>query len=188
MTSFPGDRSIRRRSIQRSGLRLRCTAAALVLAAACQTARAAAADGDPWWDVTAPGHWRVAVSPFTQHLHNKPEYEYVWAVGVERQRDDAWMYGVSYINNSFGQPTGYVYAGRQYPDVFEVRRLYLQWTAGVLYGYKGEYQHRVPLNYGGFAPAVIGSIGWHFDPHLSAQLNKAGVTGPVMVQLSYEWR
>ncbi len=92
------------------------------------------------------------------------------------------MYGVSYINNSFGQPTGYVYAGRQCPDVFEVRKLYLQWTAGVLYGYKGEYQHRVPLNYGGFAPAVIGSIGWHVDPQLSAQLDKAGVTGPVMVQ------
>jgi hypothetical protein len=180
------------RAILRAGLRSRLAfarGAALAAACLCRAAIALPADGDePWWDVTAPGHWRLAVSPFTQHFRHKPEYEYVWAVGLERQREDKWMYGVTYLDNSFGQPCGYVYAGQQYGNLFDVGELFFQWTAGLLYGYKGEYQHRVPLNYGGFAPIAIVSLGWRFDPNLSAQLNKAGITGPVMLQLSYEWR
>lgn len=162
--------------------------AALLAACCCQAAVAEEADSPPWWDVTAPGYWRLAVSPFTQHLHHKPEYEYVWAVGIERQRPDKWMYGLSYINNSFGQPCGYLYVGQQYEDIFDVKKLFFQWTAGLLYGYKGPYQHRVPLNVDGFSPGAVISIGWRFDANLSAQLNKVGVSGPVMLQLSYEWR
>jgi hypothetical protein len=68
-----------------------------------------------------------------------------------------------------------------------VQPLFFQWTAGLLYGYKGKYQHRVPLNYGGFSPGVVVSLGWRFDANLSAQINKVGGTG-AMLQLSYEWR
>ena len=86
-----------------------------------------------------PGRWRLALGPFTQHLHDKPEYEYVWSVAIERQRDDGWMYGASYFSNSFGQACGYLYVGEQVTQLFEVRELFFQWSAGLIYGYKGEY-------------------------------------------------
>jgi hypothetical protein len=153
----------------------------------CLATASVHASDEPWWDVTAPGHWRLGVGPYTQHLHDKPEYEYVWALAIERQREDKWLYGASYFSNSFGQGCGYLYAGQQYSELFEVQPLFFQWTAGLLYGYKGKYQHRVPLNYGGFSPGVVVSLGWRFDANLSAQINKVGGTG-AMLQLSYEWR
>ena len=54
-----------------------------------------------------PGHWRLVVSPYSYHFNPSPEHEYVWAVGVERQSDNGWLYGGSYFSNSFGQPSGY---------------------------------------------------------------------------------
>ncbi len=135
----------------------------------------------------APGHWRLVGAPYTRHLHQKPEYRYVWGVGIERQRDDLWLYGATYFSNSFGQDSGYLYIGRQYPNLFDVPPLFFQWTAGLLYGYKGEFRNRVPLNYDGFSPGVVISLGWQFDEHFSAQLNKVGTSG-LMLQLSYNWR
>lgn len=141
---------------------------------------------DDLLDVGAPGFWRATASPFTQHVHNKPEFQYVWGVGVERQRDDHWLYGLAYISNSFGQDCGYLYLGQQYPDLLEEPKFYFQWSAGVLYGYKGQYQHRVPLNQNGFAPGLVLSLGWQFDESVAMQVNKAG--SAFMLQLSYAWR
>jgi hypothetical protein len=159
---------------------------ALVLHCLLQSGASAAAGIEDLLDFDAPGHWRVAVGPFTQHLHNKPEYEYVWSLAIERQRDDAWLYGASYFSNSFGQPCGYWYLGQQYPDLFEAKKLFFQWTAGLLYGYKGEYSNRVPLNQQGFSPGVVISLGWQFDPRFAVQVNKVGTSG-FMLQLSYNW-
>lgn len=135
-------------------------------------------------DDDMPGRWRLAVGPFTQHLHNKPEYEYVWSVAIERQRDDGWMYGASYFSNSFGQACGYLYVGEQVTQLFAVRELFFQWSAGLIYGYKGEYSNRVPLNTGGFAPGAVFSLGWQFDRSFGMQINKVGTSG-FMLQLSY---
>jgi hypothetical protein len=138
-------------------------------------------------EVAAPGFWRSTVGPYTVHLHQKAEYRYVWAVGVERQRDDLWLYGLSYFSNSFGQDSGYLYLGRQYPALFDEPKLFFQWTAGVLYGYKGAFANRVPLNTDGFSPGVVISLGWQFDEDYAVQLNKVGTSG-LMLQFSYNWR
>ena len=138
-------------------------------------------------DFSAPGYWRTLVGPYTQHLNQKPEFEYVWAVAIERQRDDGWLYGASYFSNSFGQSCGYLYLGQQLPHLFDQPKLYFQWTAGLLYGYKPPYENRVPFNYNGFSPGVVVSLGWQFDKQFAAQLNKVGTSG-VMLQLSYAWR
>lgn len=147
----------------------------------------ARAQDDSLWDFSAPGHWRAVIGPYTRHLHQKPEYEYVWAVALERQRDDLWLYGASYFSNSFGQGCGYLYLGRQYQDLFEVRELYFQWTAGLLYGYKPPYDNRVPLNVDGFSPGLVLSLGWQIDERFAVQLNRVGTSG-MMLQLSYAWR
>jgi hypothetical protein len=59
--------------------------ALIVMVASIGSARA---QDDSLWDFSAPGHWRAVIGPYTRHLHQEPEYEYVWAMALERQRDD----------------------------------------------------------------------------------------------------
>ena len=44
--------------------------------------------------------------------------------------------------------------GRRIQDICGIEKLTFKWTAGLLYGYVGEYAKRVPLNYKGFSPAA----------------------------------
>jgi hypothetical protein len=129
----------------------------------------------------------MVVSPYTQHWRYSPEHRYVWAVGAERQRDDGWLAGASYFSNSFGQPSAYVYLGERYTGALGQPQLLLQWSAGMLYGYKGPYKHKVPLNVDGFSPGALVSAGWRFDRQSSISLHLLGDAG-VMVQMSYELR
>jgi hypothetical protein len=137
-------------------------------------------------DVEGPGHWRFAAAPGMLHFNPNPQHRPVWAVALERQRDDRWLYGGSYFSNSFGQDSGYLYLGRQYPGVFDRPQLFAQWSAGLLYGYKGTYRDKVPLNYKAFSPGAVVSLGWRFDPRSSMQINLVGTAG-LMLQLSHDW-
>lgn len=107
-------------------------------------------------------------------------------MGVERQLDAGWLAGASYFTNSFGQPSGYAYAGQRYTGLLGPPPLYLQWTAGILYGYKGEYKDKVPLNYGGFSPGAVVSLGWQFNRESAMQFNLLGDAG-LMLQLSHDF-
>jgi len=120
---------------------------------------------------------------FNPNLAHKP----VWAVAIERQRDDHWLYGGSYFSNSFGQDSGYLYLGRQYPDLLDRPQLFFQWSAGLLYGYKGSFKDKVPLNYKAFSPGATASVGWQFDPQFAAQIALVGTAG-LMLQLSHDFR
>lgn len=147
----------------------------------------ALAQDDSLLNLRAPGHWRVVASPYTLHFDPSDEHEYVWAVGVERQRDDGWLYGGVYFSNSFGQDSGYLYLGKRYYDLLDQPKLFFQWSAGLLYGYTDAYEDKVPLNYKGFSPGLVVSLGWQFDQQFGAQLNLLGNSG-LMLQLSYDWR
>lgn len=144
----------------------------------------ARADDGP--GLLGPGHWRALVSPFSLHFRYNPKHEYVWALGMERQRDDNWLAGASYFSNSFGQPSAYLYVGKRYPQVFGQPKLFAQWSAGLLYGYRGEFENKVPLNYNGFSPGALVSLGWQFNKQTSATLHMLGDAG-MMVQLSYDF-
>jgi hypothetical protein len=136
-------------------------------------------------ELTEPGHWRLAVSPVAKHFRPSDEHRRVWAIGVERQRADGWLGGASYFKNSFGQPSAYVYMGYHSPSLLGQPELFWQASAGVLYGYVGRYKSKVPLNWNGFAPGALVSVGWQFHKKSSAQLHLLGDAG-VMLQLSYD--
>lgn len=142
-----------------------------------------ATDLNAWHN--GPGHWRLALSPFSLHFSNNPEHRYVWAIGMERQRPDNWLAGASYFSNSFGQPSAYVYLGKRFPALLNTPQLFGQVSAGVLYGYKGAYKDKVPLNFNGFSPGLLVSAGWQFTPRVSATAHMLGTAG-LMVQLAYE--
>jgi hypothetical protein len=141
-------------------------------------------DLDAW---RAPGHWRTVASPLTLHWRFSAEHRHVYALGMERQSDDRWLLGGSLFRNSFGQPSAYVYLGHRSDKLLGKPELFFQWSAGMLYGYKGKYKSKVPLNLNGFAPGAVLSLGWQFDRHVSVAAHALGDAG-VMFQLGYDWR
>ncbi|MBM3388918.1 MAG: hypothetical protein FJY26_05350 [Betaproteobacteria bacterium] len=136
------------------------------------------------WD---QGHWRAAVSPYAPHLRYSPEHADVWAVALERQRNDRWMAGGSFFNNSFGQPSTYVYLGKRFPQLLGHSQLFGQFSGGLLYGYRGKYENKVPFNHNGFSPGALASIGWQFNRQASLTVHAVG-DAAVMFQFAWDWR
>ncbi|MET0333699.1 MAG: ABC transporter ATP-binding protein [Rhizobacter sp.] len=124
----------------------------------------------------SPGgdRWRVMASPYTIHYSHDEKHKPVWMVGLERERADGLLLGAVYFSNSFGQPSGFVYGGQRLYDFSPYPQLFAQWTAGVMYGYRGEFKDKVPFNYGGFSPGVVLALGWQFTPRYSVQANVLG--------------
>lgn len=130
-------------------------------------------------------HWRLTFSPYSVHYTPSDEHEPVWAIGMELQRDDHWLFGGSFFSNSFGQPSGYVYAGQRFDGLLGRPQLFWQWSAGLLYGYRGEFKDKVPFNHNGFSPGALLSMGWQFNRQFSSQINTLGNSG-LMWQLSWD--
>ncbi len=136
------------------------------------------------WD---EGHWRAAISPYAPHLRYSPEHADVWAVAVERQRADNWIAGGSYFINSFGQPSAYLYLGKRFPQLLGYSQLFGQLSGGLLYGYRGKYQSKVPFNHNGYSPGALASLGWQFNRQASLTVHAVG-DAAVMFQLAWDWR
>lgn len=139
---------------------------------------------ESWW---GPGHWRIVASPFTHHFRFNPDHRKVWALGVERQRDDDWLAGLSVFRNSFGQPSSYTYVGRRFDTLLGQPQLFGQVTAGILYGYRGQWKNKVPLNFNGFSPGAVVSAGWQFTPRQGLTAHLLGDAG-IMLQWSLDLR
>lgn len=123
-------------------------------------------------------------SPYTAHFHPSPEHQYVWLLGIERERANAQLAGVTFFSNSFGQPSTYIFPwGKIYRDVFNHPNLFVKVTAGMIYGYRGKYEDKIVFNYNGFSPAIVPSIGWESGGKYQVQLNLLGVNA-VMLQFT----
>jgi hypothetical protein len=131
------------------------------------------------------GTWRLMASPYTIHYSRDPNHRPVWMLGFERERLDGLLWGACYFSNSFGQPSGMVYGGQRLYDFSPYPQLFAQWTAGIMYGYKGEFQDKVPFNHRGFSPGVVLALGWQFTPRYSVQANILG-NSAMMFQFSVD--
>jgi len=137
-----------------------------------------------------PGGWDLNFAPLTLHFNPSDEHEPVLAVGLMRGLQDRWLVGGTVFTNSFGQPSAYAYGGQRYVEPFGWNRWYLQWTAGVLYGYTGEFKDKVPFNYKGWSPGFVPSIGYKFNDGFYGQLDLLGTSAlmfSVIVPLSDDW-
>jgi hypothetical protein len=144
---------------------------------------------DTWTDGfslrSEPGDRHALIfSPYTRHFSPSPEHEHVWLVGLERERENGLVAGAAFFTNSFGQPSLYYYPwGMVYRNLGGNPQLYAKLTAGLLYGYTGKYQNKVPLNTNGFSPGVVPAIGWDLGDGFEIQANMLGLAG-LMLQLS----
>jgi hypothetical protein len=89
----------------------------------------------------------LTVSPYSYHFSTDKTYTHVYLVGLEREA---------------------------YHGIWGVPKLSFKWTAGLLYGYLGEYKKRVPLNYNGFSPAVNIALAYQFTPTWAGQVMLGG--------------
>ena len=169
------------------------TAATATAAAAPRSSTSDWPDASTWARVSSldawhgPGHWRLVVSPVSHHWRYSAEHTSVIALGVERQYDDRWLLGGSAFRNSFGQSSAYVYLGQRHDGIWQTPPLFFQWSAGIMYGYVGKYQSKVPLNFGGFSPGALVSLGWQFNREASVAVHALGDAG-VMLQFAYDFR
>ncbi|MFC5497394.1 ABC transporter ATP-binding protein [Caenimonas terrae] len=140
------------------------------------------ADEEGWTSLFAPGHTTLELqaSPYTYHFSRQP-HSHVSLLGLTSVRDSGWLWGGAYFRNSFGQPSAYLYAGRRYDEPFGLQRVYWNWSAGLIYGYKPPYQDKVPVNWHGIAPAIVPAIGYRVTPGISAELSLLG-TSALMLQ------
>lgn len=121
----------------------------------------------------------LRISPYTYHWSRSPEHKDVYLIGLDVPLDSkpGSFVGVSGFSNSFGQPSVYAYYGRKYERPFQWDNVYWSWSAGVIYGYRPPYNHKVPLNYKGFSPGVVPSLGYHLNSRWSAEVELLGNAG-----------
>jgi len=106
--------------------------------------------------------WRFQTSLYTRHWDPSPEHvNHSKLLSLEFDTDNNWLYGFAYFQNSFGQPSQYLYAGRSW-KLFNTNWAYVKLTGGLLHGYKKPYEDKIPFNKYGVAPAIVPSIGLRY--------------------------
>jgi hypothetical protein len=130
------------------------------------------ADAKTAW--SAPEPWRtdrfyLQTSIASVHFHPDDEHDNSQSlINPEWRLDKQWLkgqvlVGAASFDNSFGQASWYAYGGLLWRPVETVQPFYLKLTAGVLHGYRGEYQDKIPMNNSGYAPAIIPSMGYCYN-------------------------
>lgn len=129
------------------------------------------------------GLTRYFSSPYTLHYTPSPEHRTVRMFGGEKQYANGEVLGAAVFSNSFGQDSATLYRGARLNNWSSSEKVFAQWTAGLMYGYRPPFDHEVPLNYRGFSPMAVLSLGWQFTPYSALQVNVLG-TAALMLQLS----
>jgi hypothetical protein len=125
-------------------------------------------------------------SPYTHHWSHDEDHRPVFAASVSRLLPDDRRCGISLFRNSFGQPSAYAFVGKSWPGLVpRFPKVYAAVTAGVMYGYVGKYKNKVPLNVGGFSPAIIPAVGYQLSPRNSLEVQ---ILGTAAFMVGANWR
>ncbi|MET0543107.1 MAG: ABC transporter ATP-binding protein [Variovorax sp.] len=123
------------------------------------------------------GAWELVVGPFALHWSNEDEHSNVVLLGIEREQADGYIWGLSAFRNSFAQPSAYAYYGYRWNELFGVPALYFKLSGGIIYGYKGQYEDKVPYNHNGFGLGIIPAIGYKLTSKDALQVGALGTAG-----------
>lgn len=112
---------------------------------------------------TRDSFWLVQTSVYTRHFSSDSEHnDDQNLIGLERNEASGLIYGAATFRNSFDQQSAYAYIGKRYESANYP--VYAKVSGGLLYGYRGEYRDKIPLNRFGVAPVIIPSLGMHLGP------------------------
>ncbi len=131
-----------------------------------QAAPAPAADkslAEAW---AAPEPWRTdrfffETSVYTKHFHSDPAHDNNQnLILAEWNITERWFAGGALFDNSFGQASQLIYGGARFRPFDSVQQLFFKVAVGIVHGYHGQYQDKIPLNSSGFAPVIIPAMGY----------------------------
>lgn len=118
---------------------------------------------DPLWPpLLEVDHVLLQTSLYTRHFDPEPDHHNRQdLIGLELHNSQRWLVGGVRFLNSFDQEAVYLYAGREFPFWKPTENITVRakLTAGLLHGYRGEYQDNIPFNRHGTAPAALPSLG-----------------------------
>jgi hypothetical protein len=138
----------------------------------------------------APEPWRtdrfyIQTSVVTVHFNPDEDHDNTTQlVDISWRLSQRWLegqvfVGASFFDNSFGQPSQYYYGGLLWRPFETAQPLYFKLTAGLLYGYKDEFQNKVPFNNNGFSPGIVPSVGYCYNRFCS-ELVLFGTAGALL--------
>jgi hypothetical protein len=131
-------------------------------------------------------YYYFQTSVATAHFDPKPYHNNNTAlVNLERRDTDGLILGGAYFQNSFGQPSQFVYVGKLYYLPRTSETVYAKVAAGLLHGYKGEFQDQIPFNNYGVAPAILPALGFQART-IGGELVVFGTAG-AMVTLGFRF-
>ena len=145
----------------------------------------------PGWDEptaaeAASYRHELFASPYTYHWTPSEEHKAVGAITLTRLLPNERFCGFSLFRNSFGQPSAYAFTGWSWPALFEsMPNVYGTVSAGIIYGYVGQYKDKVPLNIGGFSPAIIPAVGYRLSPKAAVEMQ---ILGTAAIMFGATWR
>jgi len=122
---------------------------------------------------SAPEPWRtdrffLETSVYTVHFNSDPAHDNSQRLILgEWNITEQWLVGASFFDNSFGQRSEYVYGGFRFRPFDSLQQLYFKITAGLVHGYDGQYQDKIPFNNYGIAPAIVPSVGYCINRYCS---------------------
>ncbi len=128
---------------------------------------------------------RITYGPWAYHFSNSPEHvphNHLLGFELVTTRWTFWnadrsLAGLAAFDNSFGQFSQYVWFGQEWDwRRFAGGNVFVNVTAGLLHGYKGEYQDKIPFNSAGIAPVIIPSLGIRWG-RFSLQATVLGTNG-----------
>jgi hypothetical protein len=158
-------------------------------AAVAQTPAAPAADA---WDAykkkfDAPEPWRTdpwyfQTSLATVHFSSDPDHDNTQnLIYGEYRFSSRWLegqplVGASFFDNSFGQSSQFVFAGLLWRPSEKVPEFYVKVAVGVIHGYSGEFQNKIPYNSTGYAPGIVPGVGYCYN-RICSELILFGTAG-----------
>lgn len=105
--------------------------------------------------------YNLTTSLYTRHWNPRQEHNNdSRLIGLECQTNDT-MWGIALFKNSFDQDSQLVYWAKIFSleEYVPVSGLRSKWLFGLIHGYKGKYENKIPLNQLGIAPAIAPTIG-----------------------------
>jgi hypothetical protein len=118
--------------------------------------------------------WTLQTSLYTAHFDPEPDHvDDQNLLGIEAYFTGKWLAGLALFENSFGQSTQLIYAGKTWP-LLDSRHWYTKLTGGLLHGYEEPYEDKIPLNGLGVAPVIIPALGFRHG-YFVAEANLGGL-------------
>lgn len=108
----------------------------------------------------AKPQWTLTFAPTVYHWKYDPDHKPAYIFALERRVGTDPLYGLSLFRNSFAQPSAYAYVGQRWDQLAGLPSLSAKLTAGLIYGYTGQYEDKVPFHWNGFFPAVVPALAY----------------------------